>query len=178
MRKIIVGLFISLDGVVEAPEKWTFPYQNEETMQVMGENMYRTDAMLLGRKTYDTYAATFAHQTGGIADYLNGTPKYVVSNTKQSADWNNSTLISGNVADEIARIKRGQGKDIMMNGSPSLVQSLMQHDLIDEYSLMVFPLVLGSGQRLFGEGTSAKLKLVSSRSLSTGVVHLKYERAE
>jgi len=177
MRKIIVGQFVSLDGVMEAPEKWTFPYQNDEVMAVLGENMFRSDAMLLGRKTYEAFAASFSSQTGGIADYLNATHKYVASNTLKSADWNNSSLVSGDVVGELAKIKQGEGKDIVVNGSRTLVQALIAHDLVDEYSLLVFPVVLGQGIRLFEAGANATLKLVASKPISTGVVHLKYEPA-
>jgi dihydrofolate reductase len=177
MRRIIVGLFVSLDGVMEAPEQWTFPYQNDEVMQALGANMARCDALLLGRKTYETYAASFAHQSGGLADYLNSQRKYVVSNTLKSAGWNNSQIISGDVASRIASIKQQPGQDITVTGSGDLIQTLMRHNLVDEYSLLIMPVVLGAGQRLFRDGSAAKLSLASARAFTNGVVQMIYTPA-
>jgi dihydrofolate reductase len=174
MGKIVVGEFVTLDGIIEAPEKWTFPYFSEETQQVLGESMSRSDALLLGRVTYETFEASFSTQTGGMANYLNNVPKYVVSTTLKTAEWNNSTLINGNVAEQIAALKQRHNKDIIINGSGKLIQTLIQHDLIDEYSLLVYPVVLGGGQRLFEAGSQTSLKLIGSRAFSTGVVHLSY----
>lgn len=176
MRKIIVGENVTLDGVMEAPEKWSFPYQTEETGKSIADVMSRCDAMLLGRVTYQTFEAAFAGQNEGIGGYLNGVPKYVVSSTMKRADWNNSTLISGSVVEQIVALKQQSGRDIAVNGSRTLIQTLLQHDLIDELALLVYP-VLGSGMRLFGDGLDPLAwKLVESTPTSSGVIILRYQR--
>ena len=178
MRKIIAGLFTSLDGVVEAPEKWTGPYFNDQVGQAVGALMAANDALLLGRVTYEGFAAAFGGQSGGMADQMNGTPKYVVSSTLTSADWQNSTLISGDIAGQIAALKRQPGKNIGMSGSSALVSWLLRHGLLDRLDLLVFPVVLGSGKRLFSEpGGQVPLALTGSEAFSTGVLHLSYEPA-
>jgi dihydrofolate reductase len=178
MRKIIAGLFISLDGVVQAPEKWTGPYFNDQVGQAVGALMTANDAMLLGRVTYQGFAAAFGGQSGGMADQMNNTPKYVVSRTLTSADWQNSTLISGDIAGEIAALKQQPGKDIGMSGSSALISWLLRHGLLDRLDLLVFPVVLGAGKRLFSElDGPVALALTGSEAFSTGVVHLSYEPA-
>lgn len=184
MRKIIVGEFLSLDGVMEDPggaEKyehggWTNPYYNAEIQQAVGASMARSDALLLGRVTYQAFEPAFSGRRGADADIMNSFAKYVVSTTLKKAEWNNSTLIKGNVAEEVAKLKQQPGKDIAISGSGTLVRYLMQHDLIDEYSLLVYPVVLGSGKRLFGDTGMTKLKLVEAKPLSSGVVQLSYAR--
>jgi dihydrofolate reductase len=187
MRKITVSMFVSLDGVVEDPggsEKsvhggWTFPYWNEQTAKCKLEEMFASDALLLGRKTYEGFAAAWPSQKdeAGFADRMNSVPKYVVSTTLQKAEWNNSTIIKSNVVEEITKLKQADGQDIMVAGSVSLVQTLREHNLIDRYRLLVYPIILGSGKRLFPEGTKAPLTLVQSEAYSTGVVALVYEAA-
>jgi dihydrofolate reductase len=181
MRKITAGLFISLDGVVEAPEKWTGPYFNDEVGQAVGKLMAPNDAMLLGRVTYEGFAAAFGGQSGGMADQMNNTPKYVVSDTLSSADWQNSTLISGqrvDVADQIAELKRQPGQTIGMSGSSTLVSWLLRQGLLDQLDLLVFPVVLGSGKRLFSEPDGqVPMSLAGSEAFGTGVVHLTYAPA-
>jgi dihydrofolate reductase len=181
MRKITAGLFISLDGVVEAPEKWTGPYFNDEVGQAVGKLMAPNDAMLLGRVTYEGFAAAFGGQSGGMADQMNNTPKYVVSDTLSSADWQNSTLISGqrvDVADQITELKRQPGQTIGMSGSSTLVSWLLRQGLLDQLDLLVFPVVLGSGKRLFSEPDGqVPMKLAGSEAFGTGVVHLTYAPA-
>ena len=178
MRKIIAGLFISLDGVVEAPEKWTGPYFNDQVGQAVGALMAANDAMLLGRVTYQGFAAAFGGQSGGMADQMNNTPKYVVSSTLTSADWQNSTLISGDIAGQIAALKRQPGQNIGMSGSSALVSWLLRQGLLDRLDLLVFPVVLGTGKRLFSEPEGQlALALTGSEAFSTGVVHLSYEPA-
>jgi len=125
--------------------------------------------------SYQSYAAAFSSQTGGFADVINGFHKYVVSTTLKKAEWNNSTLINGNIAEEIAKLKQQPGKGIGVSGSGTLVQTLMQHDLIDEYVLLVCPLVLGSGKRLFSDVSKTNLKLIEAKPLSSGVVVLTYQ---
>src|SRR5215469_392146 len=151
MRQIAAGLFISLDGVVEAPDKWTGPYFDDQVGQAVGAMMAQNDAMLLGRVTYEGFAAAFGGQSGGIADQMNHTPKYVVSSTLASADWQNSTLIKGDVTGQISDLKQRPGQNIGVSGSSALVSWLLRHGLLDRLDLLVFPVVLGSGKRLFSE---------------------------
>jgi dihydrofolate reductase len=181
MRKIAAGLFISLDGVVEAPDKWTGPYYNDQVGAAVGTLMAVNDAMLLGRMTYEGFAAAFGGQSGGVADQMNGTPKYVVSTTLASADWQNSTLINGTeeeIASQIRELKQQPGEGIGMSGSSALVRWLLRHGLLDRLDLLLFPVVIGSGQRLFSETDGQQsLTLTASESFSTGVVRLSYELA-
>src|SRR6202041_2969826 len=151
MRQIAAGLFISLDGVVEAPENWTGPYFNDKVGQAVGALMAGNDAMLLGRVTYEGFAAAFGGQSGGMADQMNSTPKYVVSSTLASAGWQNSTLINGDVAARIIELKWQPGQNIGRSGTSSLVSWLLRHGLLDRLDLVVFPVVLRGGQRLFSE---------------------------
>jgi dihydrofolate reductase len=181
MRKITAGLFVSLDGVMESPEKWHFPYFNDEMAEAVGAAMAATDAMLLGRVTYQEFASYWpgvSSEDQPFADHMNNTPKYVVSTTLSKAEWQNSTLINGNIADEIAKLKQQSGKNIGITGSATLIQSLLQEDLLDELGLMIHPVVVGTGRRLFKEGGDQKgLKLVDSKTFSTGVVYLTYQPA-
>ena len=178
MRSINAGLFVSLDGVVESPEKWTGPYFNDQVGQAVGALMASNDAMLLGRATYEGFAAAFGGQSGGMADQMNNTPKFVVSNTLTSADWQNSTLIRGDVAGQIRGLKQRPGQNIGMSGSSTLVSWLLRQGLLDQLDLLVFPVVVGSGKRLFSEPDGqVPLTLTGSESFSTGVVHLSYEPA-
>ena len=174
MRKIVVTEFISLDGVMEDPG-WTFAYWTDETAQFKGEETLTSDALLLGRVTYQGFAAAWPESKDQGAEYFNGVRKYVVSTTLTTTTWNNSVLIKDNVADEIARLKQQDGQDMIVHGSATLVQWLMQHDLVDRYRLLVYPVVIGKGKRLFKENTSATLKLVSAQGFGSGVVALIYE---
>jgi dihydrofolate reductase len=178
MRKIVSGLFISLDGVVEAPDQWHFPYFNEEMGNAVQSMMDSGDAMLLGRRTYEEFAAYWPTSTDDFADHMNGTPKYVVSNTLTSAEWQNSTLISGDVSKELAQLKEQPGGNLAMTGSGTLVRSLLREGLLDELHLLVHPIVVGNGSRLFDDGPQVPLRLTDSQTFSTGVLHLTYERAE
>ena len=180
MRKVTAGLFLSLDGVTESPERWQLPYFSDEIEEAVGAAMAAADAMLLGRVTYEEFASYWpgvSSENQPFADYMNDTPKFVVSTTlEEPLEWNNSTLIKGNVAEEIAKLKQQPGKSIGITGSATLVQSLLQDDLLDELGLLVHPVVVGSGKRLFEEGGDQKgLKLVDSRTFSTGVVYLTYQ---
>jgi dihydrofolate reductase len=179
VRRVIVSEFVSLDGVFEAPDQWHFPYFDEEMGQEIGAAMGQTDAMLMGRVLYEEWADYWPQQDpeeNPIADHMNGVRKYVVSTTlEEPLEWNNSTLIGENVAEEIARLKRQTGGDISVSGSGSLVRSLLRDGLIDELRLMVHPVVVGDGKRLFGEGDDQiALELVDSKTFSTGVVYLSY----
>lgn len=175
MRKLIVTEFISLDGVIENP-MWTLKYWNDEIANFKAEETSANEALLLGRVTYEGFAEAWPKRTdeasGGV--YFNSTRKYVVSTTLDKVEWNNSTLIKGDVVAEITKLKAQDGPNLVVHGSGKLIQTLMQHDLVDEYRLLVYPLVLGSGQRLFEAGTTATLKLVETRAFSSGVVALIY----
>ena len=178
MRQINAGLFISLDGVVEAPENWTGPYFDDQVGQAVGGLMAANDAMLLGRLTYEGFAAAFGGQSGGMADQMNNTPKYVVSSTLTAADWQNSTLINGDVAAQIGALKQQPGQGIGMSGSSALVSWLLRHGLLDRLDLLVFPVVLGTGKRLFREPDGQlPLSLAGTQTFSTGVVQLTYTPA-
>jgi dihydrofolate reductase len=173
MRNLVVTEFLSLDGVMENPG-WTFPYWNDEIAQFKGEESMAGDALLLGRVTYQGFAAAWPNSEDEGADYFNNVRKYVVSTTLDKVEWNNSTLIKSNVVEAIARLKQQEGKDIVVHGSATLVQTLMQHDLVDRYRLLVYPVVLGEGKRLFHEGTTATLRLLDAQSFSSGVAALVY----
>ena len=181
MRKVTAGLFVSLDGVTESPEKWQLPYFNDEMGEAIGAAMAAADAMLLGRVTYQEFASYWPgvrSEDQPFADYMNNTPKYVVSTTLDTVEWSNSTLIKGNLAEEITKLKQQPGKNIGITGSTTLVQSLLQDDLLDELGLMIHPVVVGSGKRLFEEGGDLKaLKLIDSKTFSTVVVSLTYQPA-
>lgn len=174
MRQLIVTEFVSLDGVMENPA-WTFQYWNDEIAAFKGEETAASDALLLGRVTYEGFAAAWPQSEDEGAEYFNGVRKVVVSTTLDEATWNNSVLIKDNVVEEIRRLKQGDGQDITVHGSAMLVQTLMANDLVDRYRLLVYPVVLGEGKRLFQAGTTATLKLVESRSFRSGVTALIYE---
>lgn len=179
MRKIVVAEFLTLDGVIEASETWQPPYVSEDVAEEIQASILASEAMLLGRVTYQMFAAYWPTQTNnefGIAAKLNSQPKFVVSSTLETAAWNNTTLIKGNVAEEIHRLKQQPGGDIRLSGSVTLAQSLIQAGLVDEYWLLVHPLVLGRGKRLFSSGIeSARLKLVENKAFRSGVVLLRYQ---
>ena len=180
MRKIVAGLFISLDGVVEAPDQWHFPYFNDEMGEAVSAQMAAADTMLLGRVTYQEFAGYWPQQGSEVelADHMNNTPKFVVSTTLDSAEWQNTTLIRGNVVEELTRLKQRPGKDISIVGSPTLVRSLLRDGLLDELRLLVHPIVVGRGKRLFEQGSDqTALKLAESKTFGTGVLYLTYEPA-
>lgn len=175
--KIVVTQFMTLDGVVESPQDWSFPYWSDETAKFKWDELLATDAHLLGRVTYEGFAAAWPERTDeqGFADRMNSLPKYVASTTLKKAEWNNSTIIKTNVADEIAKLKKQSGGDILVAGSMTLIRMLMEHDLVDEYRLLTYPIVLGKGKRLFADGMAASLKLTESKPMGSGVVLLRYE---
>lgn len=178
MRKIVVSEFMSLDGVIEAPDTWQFPFQTEEMGAITERQTNETDAFLLGRITYEVFARFWPTQTNnefGVADKLNNAPKYVVSTTLQKADWNNSMLIRSNVIQEIRKLKQSGTGIMAINGSGKLVHSLLEAGLIDEIQVLVHPIVLGKGVRLFVDGYCSPMKLVASKILSNGVVYLSYQ---
>ena len=182
MRKIVAAEFLSLDGVMESPEQWHFAYFNDEMGQSIGEGFAASDALLMGRVLYEEWAAYWPNQDPGEnpgAETMNGVRKYVVSTTlEEPLRWNNATLIRENVAEELSELKRGPGKDIVISGSGALVRSLLEEGLIDVLKLMVHPVVVGGGKRLFEEGEKqTALELVDSKIFSTGVVYLTYRPA-
>ncbi|MFZ4815983.1 MAG: dihydrofolate reductase family protein [Phototrophicaceae bacterium] len=174
MRQIVVTEFISLDGVIEAPS-WTAPYWNDEIAKFKGAETTASDALLLGRVTYQGFAAAWPQSQDEGAPYFNGVRKYVVSTTLDEATWNNSVLIKDNIAEAIAKLKQQDGQDIIVYGSGALVQTLMQHHLVDRLRLLVYPVVIGTGKRLFEGGIPATLKLLECQALSGGVVALIYQ---
>ena len=181
MRRIVWSEYISLDGVVEEPGEWSIPYFSDDLAQYKNDELHDSDALLLGRSTYEGFAAAWPEMEefeGDFAVRMNTLPKYIASTTLQKADWNNSTIIRENVPDEVARLKREPGQNILIGGSGALAKSLMQHNLIDEIRMLVHPIAVGSGKRLF-EGTteSIGLKLVDTRTFDSGVVALTYQRA-
>ncbi len=187
MGRIVATEFVSLDGVIEAPgggeefkhAGWTFEIERgDEGDQFKLDETMSSDALLLGRVTYEGFAAAWPTRDGEFADKFNGMPKYVVSSTLEEPEWNNSTVLKGDVAEEVAKLKREHDGDIVIHGSAQLVQTLLEHDLVDEVRLMVFPVVLGSGKRLFGETSDKKpLRLVSSKVVGDGVAIMVYEPA-
>jgi dihydrofolate reductase len=193
MRKIIVAEFITLDGVIQAPGGadedtdggfvhggWTMPYWHDDIGTHFFQAMTQADALLLGRKTWQIHGGAFEPMPAGdpFGDVMNGIRKYVVSTTLESAaGWRNSTLINGNVVAEVRKLKEQPGKNILIDGSSVLIHTLAENDLVDEYSLHVYPLVLGSGKRLFPEGKRINLELIESKALPTGIVFQRYQPA-
>lgn len=194
MRKLIVAEFITLDGVIQAPGAadedteggfpyggWTAPYWHDAIGEHFFQAMSQADALLLGRKTWQIHGGAFEPMPEGdpFGDVMNNMPKYVVSTTlKSPSGWRNSTLISSNVVEEVRTLKNQSGKNILMDGSSVLIHTLVENDLVDEFSLHVYPIVLGSGKRLFPEGKRIKLKLIESQALPTGVVFQRFEVAK
>jgi dihydrofolate reductase len=182
MRKVLAVELVSLDGVMESPEEWAFSYSNDEMEEANTSGKAASDALLMGRMTYEQMAAYWPNQPGGtpMVAYINSVPKYVVSTTlEEPLEWNNSTLIGGDVAEEISRLKQQPGKNITILGSGALVRSLLRGDLLDELTLLVHPVVLGSGKRLFEDGGDRQpLELVDSKTFGTGVLYLTYRPAQ
>ena len=178
MRKIVAGLFISLDGVVEAPDRWRSRHFTSEMADALTVGVAEADAILLGRRLYQEFAAYWPQQGSEVtmADFLNLTPKYVVSSTLDTPlEWANSRLVTGDLAEALTKLKEQPGRNIQVPGSPTLVRSLLREGLLDELSLWIFPVVVGSGMRLF-DGTTGhmELELVGSRTFSSGVLSATY----
>jgi dihydrofolate reductase len=188
MGKIVVTEFVSLDGVIEAPGGgeefehggWTFEVERgPEGDKFKLDELFEAEAQLLGRRTYEGFAASWPkmNDEAGFAEKMNGMPKYVVSSSLEEADWNNTTVLRGDLATEIAKLKQEVAGVILVAGSAQLVQGLVEHDLVDELRLMVFPVVLGSGKRLFGASAEkTPLKLADSKTVGDGIAILTYER--
>jgi dihydrofolate reductase len=185
--RIVVTEFVSLDGVIEAPgggedfkhAGWSFEIdRGEEGNKFKLDETLESEALLLGRVTYEGFAAAWPSREGEFADKFNSMPKYVVSSTLKNAEWNNTTVLDGDVAEEVRKLREEQDGNIVVHGSGRLVQTLLEHDLVDELRLMVFPVVLGTGKRLFGETSDKKrLRLTDSKTIGDGVSILIYERA-
>jgi dihydrofolate reductase len=179
VRKLIVSEFLTLDGVMEAPETWQFPYFSPDVQEIVVAQINGVDAFLYGRVTYDIFSEFWPKETEdklGFETHLNSAPKYVVSTTLKKANWADTTIIKKDPMAEIARLKDTPGSDIGITGSCTLIRSLVGAGLVDEFQLLVHPLVLGKGMRLFADGLdTAKLKLVEERALSSGVVRLVYQ---
>ncbi len=195
MRKVVVGTFVSLDGVMQAPGSpeedteggfehggWQIPYFDADAGRFISEAYAATGALLLGRVTYQIFAAFWpsAPEDDPLAKQMNSMPKYVVSTTLDEVKWNNSRLIKGNIAEEVAKLKQQPGSgNLAVVGSGKLAQTLMQHNLVDEYELWVHPVVLGSGKHLFGDGIpKTALRLVDTKTTGSGVVILTYRPAQ
>jgi dihydrofolate reductase len=184
VRKLVAAEHVTLDGVMEAPERWRFAYDNEELGGVVMKSFAASDALLMGRVLYEEWAAYWPEQDpeqNPIASLINGFAKYVVSDSlEEPLAWQNSTLIRGDeFAEDISDLKRQPGKDIVVSGSGALVRSLLERGLLDALQLFVHPVVLGAGKRLFAEGEErTALELTDSRTFATGVVHLTYKPAE
>lgn len=192
MRDLIVAEFMTLDGVIQAPGGetedteggftfggWTRPYWHDDIGAHFFQAMSEADAFLLGRKTWEIHGGAFeTMESNPFSDLMNGTPKYVVSNTLTSASaWRNSNLIRGNVVEEIRKLKAQPGKNILIDGSSVLIHTLIENDLVDEFSLHIYPLVLGTGKKLFPANKPLNLKVVESSPTPSGVVFTRYRRA-
>jgi dihydrofolate reductase len=187
MRRVIASEYLTLDGVMEAPGSedslgdrggWSFLYANDEAAAFKFDEVLASDTLLLGRVTYDIFAASWPPRTGEFADRMNHLPKYVVARTLETATWENAHLIRGDVAEAVSRLKEQPGQDILLYGSADLVRALTKHRLIDEYRLMIFPLILGTGKRLFADGSALRVKRVEAKTFSSGVVVLTYQPDE
>jgi dihydrofolate reductase len=191
MRKLIVSEFLSLDGVIQAPGGasedteggfrhggWTMPYWHDDIGAAFGSLMQGCDAFLLGRKTYVLHANAFEPMQPGdfFGDMMNTPAKYVVSKTLEKPIWRNSTIIRDNVIETVRKLKAALGKNILTDGSQELVHTLLEHDLVDDLHLLLYPLILGGGKRLFPEGVHATFKLKTATPYPSGVVSLHYER--
>ena len=194
MRKLVVGTFITLDGVMQAPGGpdedhdsnfrhggWLVPYFDDKFLEIMTEWTKRAGAFLLGRKTYEIFAGSWPNSTDPadeVATALNTRPKFVASRTLNKLAWNNSHLLKGDVVEEVAKLKAQEGSEIQVHGSSNLIQTLLKHDLVDTLRIWQFPVVLGTGKRLFGEGTiPSSFRLVDTQMNTTGAVLHVYERA-
>ncbi len=177
MRKVIVSEYVTLDGIMDEPGNWSFPFWNEEASRFKFDELRASDGLLLGRVTYQGFAKAWPtmKDTGEYGERMNSLPKYVVSTTLSEVTWN-ASLIKDHTAEAVSRLKQENGQDLLVFGSGQLVHTLMQHDLIDEYRLMVHPALLGSGKRLFRDGSEKKvLRLVDTRTFSSGIIVLSYQ---
>jgi dihydrofolate reductase len=179
LRKVVAGLFMSLDGVVETPSNWAYEYFDDDMWELIAAGIDQADTVLLGRRTYLEFAALWPGQGSEVpmADFLNNTPRYVVSSTLETLDWAGSTLVDGDLAEELAKLKGQLGKNIQVPGGPTLVRSLLRDGLLDQLNLMIAPIVVGSGARLLDGIGRIPLKLTNSIALSTGALAVSYQPA-
>src|SRR5215471_14675188 len=175
MRKIIESTLVSLDGVIGDPHLWAMDYFDNEAEKFALELLLTSDAMLMGRRTYEFFAAAFPHRTGEYGDTVNRIRKYMFSSTLQKADWSNSSIVKGDVAAEVGKLKLQAGKDLVIYGHGLLGQTLLKNDLLDELKLWIHPCFVGRGKLLFREGEKTNLKLIAQKTLATGVVVLTYQ---
>jgi dihydrofolate reductase len=178
MRKLKLAMYVSLDGVVENPA-WTAPFWNDELSDLQADYLYASDALVLGRVTYQGFAASWPameKDTGDFGKKMNTMPKFVASNTLREAEWN-ASIIDGDLAGEVTNLKEQPGGDLLIYGSATLVEELTRLGLIDEYRFIVYPILVGSGKRLFEQGTETRLSLADTTATGTGVVVLTYEKA-
>ncbi|HEU0165780.1 MAG TPA: dihydrofolate reductase family protein [Thermomicrobiales bacterium] len=179
MRKVVVSMFMTVDGVMEAPNEWSFQFWSDESARYKFDELFEGDALLLGRVTYEGFAAAWPTMTDeqGFADRMNGLPKYVATTTLDDLTWN-ATRIEGDIAESVATLKAQEGQNILVFGSADLVNYLTDHDLVDEYRLMIFPVVVGKGKHLFAEGLGKKaFRLAASKVFASGVVVQTYAPA-
>ena len=178
MGRIVSNFFISLDGVVESPDKWHFPYFDDAMGAIIGQGMETSGAFLMGRKLYDEWSAYWPEQGPDVpfSEFINTIPKYVLSTTVTDPTWQNTTVLPGDVA-AVQAVKDSMDKDLTMSGSATTVRWLLANGLLDELGLLMHPIAVGSGQRLFEDPTTYPLKLLSSAALDTGVLHLRYAPA-
>lgn len=178
MGRVVVSEFVALDGVMAEPHLWQFPYWSDEQAQYKTAELDATAALLLGRKTYEVFADAWPQRRGDpFADKFNALPKHVMSTTLTNPTWENTTVIKGDLSDEVERLKQRYKGDIVVHGSHTLVQDLVNRNLVDEYRLLVYPIVLGIGIRVFEDGTKTKLKLADSKQFKPGVISLTYHPA-
>lgn len=177
--KLFATLFMTLDGVVDSPQKWSFPFWDDGVAAFKDAELKASDALLLGRVTYEGFAAAWPGRTDetGFADKFNAMPKYVASKTLTKLSWTNSHLLDGDVPNAVAKLKATKGGEIAIHGSVGLINALLPHGLIDRFHILVYPVILGEGRRLFDEGAKANLKLVETKTFPKGVVAMVYDRA-
>ena len=179
MRRIIVSTYVTLDGVIEAPQKWSLNYFDEEAAKFATDQLFAADALLAGRETYQSFAEAWPARTGDFADKINSMTKYVVSTTlAEPLEWNNSTLIKGDVVEEVAKLKQQPGQDILIYGTGRLANTLLQNGLIDEHRLWVTPIIWGRGRRIFEGMDTTLLELIDTKILPSGTVILTHTLAK
>jgi dihydrofolate reductase len=177
MRRIVESTLVSLDGVFESPQVWATEYFDREAEKLALDLLLASDAMLMGRKTFEFFAAAFPHQTGDYGRRINEMQKYVFSNSLKKADWTHSSIVAGDVAAEAAKLKQQDGKDLVIYGHGVLAQTLLERRLLDELKLWIHPLFVGRGKQLSRDGSTTKMKLKATKTLGTGVVVLTYQPA-
>jgi dihydrofolate reductase len=180
-RKVVASTYITLDGYIDEPGKWSFPFWSEEASQFKARELFASDAQLLGRLTYEGFAAAWPTMegTGEFGEKMNSMPKYVVSSSLDKVDWTGSQLIKGNVAEEVSKLKERPGQDLLLCGSAQLFNALMQENLIDVYRFMLHPIILGKGRRLFPAGGHERiLDLTETQRFGSGIVVFEYRPAK